>query len=88
MSKIPELDSVAELARFWDTHDLTEFEGELQEAVDPVFERTEQRIVRIRLRQEQASVLHQIARTKGVEDAELIETWINEKLGARHSQKR
>jgi hypothetical protein len=27
--KIPHIDSIAELARFWDTHDLTDFEDEL-----------------------------------------------------------
>jgi len=29
--KIPETDSIQELARFWDTHDLTDFEEELEE---------------------------------------------------------
>ena len=29
--KIPHTDSIAELARFWDTHDLTDFEDELEE---------------------------------------------------------
>ena len=31
MTKIPRLDSITELARFWDTHDLTDFEDELEE---------------------------------------------------------
>jgi hypothetical protein len=38
MSKIPQIDSVAELARFWDTHDLAEFENELEEVSDRVFD--------------------------------------------------
>ena len=36
--KIPSTDSIEELARFWDTHDLTEFEDQLEEVGDPVFE--------------------------------------------------
>ena len=32
MNKIPKTDSVTELARFWDAHDLTEFESELEES--------------------------------------------------------
>jgi hypothetical protein len=36
--KIPRLDSIEELARFWDTHDLTEFKGELEEVGELVFE--------------------------------------------------
>jgi hypothetical protein len=38
MGKIPETDSVEELARFWDTHDLTDFEDELEEVSEPVFD--------------------------------------------------
>ena len=37
--KIPHTDSIAELARFWDTHDLTDFEDELEEVPESVFER-------------------------------------------------
>ena len=37
--KIPRTDSIHDLARFWDTHDLTDYEGELEEVEGPVFER-------------------------------------------------
>jgi len=36
--KIPETDSIQELAQFWDTHDLTDFEDELEEVRDPMNE--------------------------------------------------
>ena len=36
--KIPQTDSIQELAHFWDTHDLTDFEAELEEVSEPVFE--------------------------------------------------
>jgi hypothetical protein len=36
--KIPKTDSIQELAKFWDTHDLTDFEDELVEVTEPVFE--------------------------------------------------
>lgn len=35
---IPETDSVRELAAFWDKHDVTEFDGQLEEVRQPVFE--------------------------------------------------
>ena len=35
---IPKTDSIQELAHFWDTHDLTDFEDELEEVDEPVFE--------------------------------------------------
>lgn len=37
--KIPSTDSVEELARFWDTHDATDFEDEVEEVTEPVFVR-------------------------------------------------
>lgn len=36
---LPQTDSIQELAQFWDTHDLTEFADELEEVIEPVFER-------------------------------------------------
>jgi hypothetical protein len=32
--KIPQTDSIEELARFWDAHDLTDFEDELEEVTE------------------------------------------------------
>ena len=41
--KIPESDSVEELARFWDTHDLTDFEDLLENVPTEVFRRNRKR---------------------------------------------
>ena len=38
-SKLPQTDSIQELAQFWDAHDLTDFAEELEEVADPVFMR-------------------------------------------------
>ena len=35
--KLPNTDSAEELARFWGTHDVTDFEDELEEVTEPVF---------------------------------------------------
>jgi len=37
--KLPQTDSIDELARFWDTHDVADFEDQLEEVAEPVFER-------------------------------------------------
>lgn len=37
--KLPKTDSIQELAEFWDTHDLTDFEDELEEVHEPIFQR-------------------------------------------------
>jgi hypothetical protein len=82
MTKIPRIDSIDELARFWDTHDLTEFEDELQEIAEPVFDRNEQGVMRIRLLPEQMAALKRISESKGVDQTDLIKEWVSEKLQA------
>ncbi|MBN1104248.1 MAG: hypothetical protein JXL84_12595 [Deltaproteobacteria bacterium] len=57
MSKIPKSDSIEELARFWDTHDLTEFEDEMEEVQEPVFDRGPKSVMRIRLRPDEMTTL-------------------------------
>lgn len=39
-SSIPQTDSIRELAEFWDTHDVTDFDDQLEEVLEPVFERS------------------------------------------------
>lgn len=40
--KIPQTDSIQELAQFWQTHDVTDFEDELEEVTEAIFERKEE----------------------------------------------
>ena len=82
MSKIPQTDSVAALARFWDAHDLTEFEDELEEAKAPVFERGSGNVLQVALPPDEAAALHRAAESRGVEDTELVREWLSEKLHA------
>jgi hypothetical protein len=53
--KIPNTDSIDELARFWDTHDLTDYEDEMQEVTDLVVERPLGMFFRIRRDEERDS---------------------------------
>jgi len=80
---IPQIDSIQELARFWDTHDLTDFEDELEEVRDIVFERN---TVRIRFRADEVEVIKNLARARGISDSNLIREWVLERIqetGAR-----
>ena len=36
---IPQSDSIQELAQFWDAHDLADYDEQLEEVAEPVFER-------------------------------------------------
>jgi hypothetical protein len=80
MSKMPRLDSIEALARFWDTHDLTEFEAELEEVDEPVFSADAATVMRIRLLPKQAKALKQRAKAAGVPQADLVREWIAERL--------
>ncbi|MDZ4687082.1 MAG: CopG family antitoxin [Planctomycetaceae bacterium] len=77
-SKLPQIDSIQALAQFWDTHDLTDFEDDLEEVTESVFER--ETSVTVHLSSEDAVVVHEIAKAKGLDDAELIREWVAEKV--------
>jgi len=76
--KIPKTDSIQELAHFWDTHDLTDFEDELEEDSDPVFEHAP--IVKIRLLPDEANAVKQLAKSRGISYPDLIREWVREKI--------
>jgi predicted DNA binding CopG/RHH family protein len=76
--KIPKTDSIQELAHFWDTHDLTDFEDQLEEVKEPVFER--KKVLKIQLEPNDAEAVIQIARSRGVPYTELIKEWVLEKI--------
>jgi len=78
---IPATDSIEELTRFWDTHDLTDLEDQLEEVSEPVFERRTETIF-VRLRPQEAEKAERIAQSKGIGRAALIRSWVFEKLHA------
>jgi hypothetical protein len=76
--KLPRTDSISELAQFWDTHDLTDFENELEEVKEPVFVRRAP--LKVHLQSSEARVVEKIAQAKGVSQEDLIREWVVEKL--------
>ena len=78
--KIPHTDSIAELARFWDTHDLTDFEDELEEVPEPIFERRTEETVTIHISTEEVEAVKRLAQARGMEHTALIREWVLEKL--------
>jgi hypothetical protein len=80
MSPLPKTDSISELARFWDTHDLTDFEGELEEVAEPVFVRPAD--LTVRLAPADARALHALASKRRVSEAELVSQWVHERVRA------
>ena len=85
--RIPETDSIEALARFWDSHDLTEFENQLEEIHTPVFVRAKEATFAIALTPEEVQALRRIARSQGVKEPTLMREWVREKLRGTSSNK-
>ncbi|MGH8592508.1 MAG: CopG family antitoxin [Gammaproteobacteria bacterium] len=79
-AKLPQTDSIEELARFWDMHDLTDFEEQLEEVTEPVFERKSETVMTIDLSPQEAETVKRIAESKGIDHEVLIREWVLEKL--------
>jgi predicted DNA binding CopG/RHH family protein len=78
--KLPQIDSIEELARFWDTHDLTEFEEALEEVTKPVFERNSDTVIPLHLQPRELEAVKRVAQARGVAEAVLVHEWVLEKL--------
>jgi len=77
---LPETDSIQELARFWDTHDLTDFESALEEVGEPVFVRSKTASLIVDLPRREIQRVKQIAKSKGVRETTVLRQWILERL--------
>ena len=73
-------DSIQEMARFWDTHELTDFEEELEEVTEPVF--ADRTVLSSTWEPAQAEAVQKFAESKGIVDVEPIRDWVREKLAA------
>ena len=78
---LPLTDSIQELAQFWDTHDVTELEDEMEEVTQPVFERRS--VIALDLDSTEAEAVKKLAESQGIADADLIHGWVCKKIGAR-----
>ncbi len=77
---IPKTDSIQELAHFWDTHDLTDFEDELEEVNESVFELGTQLLVP--LEPGELGALSALAKSRDTSPVNLIREWLIERLEA------
>jgi hypothetical protein len=76
--KLPETDSIRELAEFWDRHDVTDFADELVEVRERVFARGP--AVTVHLTTAELKAIRDLAASHGVDEAALIRSWVQEKL--------
>lgn len=85
-TKRPSADSIRELAAFWDTHDLTDFEDELEEVAAPVFVRGN--AIKVPLESRDARAVEKMAKAMGVSREELVRGWVLQNLPPRRAVRR
>ena len=78
MPQIPKTDSIQELATFWQHHDVTDFEDELEEVAGPVFQRAH--VVGVPLTGDEHQAVRDAAVSRGIDEAALIHEWVKERL--------
>lgn len=78
MTALPNTDSISQLAEFWDTHDLTELEDELEEVTEAVFMRPADLLVH--LSPEDAEALDSMATRRKVTKSQLVSAWVHERV--------
>jgi predicted DNA binding CopG/RHH family protein len=81
--KLPKTDSIQESAEFWDTHELSDFDKELEEVAEPFFVRDT--AIKVQLESRQVEAIEQMAQAKGVSREELVRGWVLQKLTRRNS---
>lgn len=78
--KIPRFRTEADEAKFWDTHDSTEFLDELR-PVKVTFARPKPKVlVSVRIAKPEIALLRRIAARKGLGYGSLIRMWLTERL--------
>lgn len=85
-SRLPKTDSITRLAKFWDTHDLTDFENELEEVREPVFARGE--AITVPLAKQEVNAVSRLARSKKISPEELVRSWVLEHLERQNGSRR
>jgi len=78
MNRYPRSHPIQALAEFWDTHDLTDFEDQLEAVTDPIFVRAS--LVQIHLQPVEVEAIKQVAQQRGIDYTDLIQEWVLEKI--------
>lgn len=78
MNKSSRSHPIQALAEFWDTHDLTDFEDQLEEVTEPIFVR--EGLVQIHLPPVEVEAIKQVAQQRGIDYTDLIREWVLEKI--------
>ena len=78
--KIPKFKNLEEMVKFWDNHDITDFENQLIEVKEPIFEKMESRIISLMLGSDQYDKLKKIADQKKLNTISLVNEWVTKQI--------
>ena len=78
MVKIPHFKSDQDIAKFWDTHSLANFERELRPAKDVVFVKPDRQVISLRLDRKVVRAIKTLAAQKGIGYSSLLRMWVLE----------
>jgi hypothetical protein len=78
--EIPDTDSIEEMARFWDTHDATDFDDQFEEVTGTLFERKRTTVMVVPLEPKEVEAVEKIAKAKGLDKRTLLRQWVLEGL--------
>lgn len=85
-ANLPKTDSIQKLGEFWDTHDVTEFESELEEVAKPVFIRARSSLaISVPLDRREVKAVEQLARAKGIAIEQLLRAWVLDRLAPKRN---
>ena len=75
---LPTTDSIQELAAFWQDHDITDFEEDLEEVSEPAFRRPH--VVRVPLTEAEHRAVQDAAAERGLDEGRLLHEWVRDRL--------
>ena len=78
--KFPKTDSIQELAQFFDTHDMADFDDEFEDVEEPLFELRGRNEITLHLSDDEAKAVHDLAQSQGVAETELVREWVLERI--------
>ena len=81
---IPKFKSEAEEAKFWATHDVTDFLHDLKEVRNIKFTKSRKRLVSLRIDDGTIESLKEVAAVKGLGYLTLLRLWVKERLSREY----
>lgn len=84
-TKLPQAESIQKLAEFWDRHDLTSFDDQLEEVSEPIFVRANG--LEVSFEPEDIAAVKRLAKSKGISPEQLIRSWVLNQIARTKSSR-